>query len=92
MDKYNELSEKLSRAIKVINNIKPKSNQTEEFLSKFKEYIRGIKENTENKSLMPSNGALMGLLRWLSDFSELEECDDLWNIINEIEDYYCKNF
>lgn len=92
MDKYDELSEMLNRAIKVINNIKPKTNQTEEFLIKFKDYISKINENTEKKSLRPSNGALMGLLRWLSDFSELEECDDLWDVINEIEDYYCGNF
>lgn len=92
MDKYTELAEKLSRAIDIINSIKPKSNETEEFLIKYKEYIRKIKEGTDNKNLKPSNGALMGLLRWLSDFSELEDCGELWNIINEIEDYYCEKF
>lgn len=92
MDKYELLAERLEKALLTLGFIKPANKREEEFLMKYRNYVAVAKEKTLNKSIPPSNGAMMGLLRWLSDYSGLEKNNDLWNIIDEIEDYYIKNF
>ena len=92
MDKYEIIAEKLRTVLSILSAIEKKSSETEDFLKQYIDYIKLLKKKAEDKTLEPSNGGLIGLMRWLSDYYELEQHEDLWNMITDIENYYSKQF
>lgn len=86
------LAKKLEKALSILSSIDPMTTREEEFLVKYKEYIIAAKKKADNRTLSPSNGALMGLLRWLSDYSYFDQNEALWSSLEDIENYYSKNF
>ena len=92
MDKYNELAAKMDKAINIISKIKSISPATSNFLVEFGDYITKTKKLLINREIAEAKGGLLGLLRWLSDYSELENNEELWTVITDIEEYYKNNF
>lgn len=92
MDKYDQLALKLEKALNVLDALKSSNHATNEFLNSYREYTKAIRIKAINKELPATDGALMGLLRWLSDYDELADNDELWREISEIEKFHLENF
>jgi hypothetical protein len=92
VDKYDQLASKMEKALKIIDCIEPTSTATKLFLEEFRSYISEAKCLAINRTLPEAKGGLMGLLRWLSDFTNLENRDELLAAITDIEMFYKDNF
>ncbi len=92
MDKYDQLNVILEKAVMIIEMISPKNSSQEEFLMKYKDYIKALLQKCNERILETSKGGALGLLRWLSDYYNLENYDALWDVIESAEDYYSHNF
>jgi len=92
MDKYDQLALKLEKALQVLDALESSDHATIQFLNSYREYIEGIRRKAINKDIPTTGGALIGLLRWLSDYDELADNDELWRQISEIEKFHLENF
>ena len=93
MDKYEILEIKLNKVNECIDKINTESSNT--FLKEYKEYIEKLLCATREKTIRNSNGALLGLIKRISDYDELCSCQELWNAVVDADNYYsyeCKLF
>ena len=82
----------MDKLLSILSFIKVTAIADKEFLVKYKEYIKITRGKAHNRTLVSSNSALMGLLGWLSDYSYFDENEELWSIVEDIENYYSKKF
>lgn len=95
MDKYGVLAEKLDNILAYINSVHIKNEGTKRFLVMYKAYINEIIVALNNRAMPNSDGALMGLIRGLSECDELCNNDKLWKMVGDADIYYkneCKKF
>ena len=71
MNKYDILEGKLKAINEYIDTMCLESNVTIEYLKQYKEYINKLIIAIQNRTIRNSNGALMGLIRGISDYDEL---------------------
>ena len=95
MDKYELLEIKLNKVNECIDKIKINSEPSKEYLKQYKGYVEKLLCATRAKTIRNSNGALLGLIKGISDYDELCSCQELWNSVVDADNYYsneCKMF
>ena len=66
------------------------SDATMEYLKQYKEYIKELISAIQNRTIRNSNGALMRLIRGISDYDELCADDVFLKLVKDADNYYCK--
>lgn len=95
MDKYEVLEEKLNSVKLCVIKFQTDTKSVKEYLHRYEEYLDKLILATHEKKIRKSNGALLGLMRGISDYEELCSDDELWSCVQEVERYYsneCKEF
>ncbi|BCN32406.1 hypothetical protein [Anaeromicropila herbilytica] len=95
MDKYELLEKKLKNIIECIDNMELESESSMKYLKQYKAYVEKIIYATNAKTIRNSNGALLGLIRGISDYDDISSCEELWKAVTEADNYYsneCKLF
>ena len=90
MNKYDILEGKLKAINEYIDTMCLESNVTIEYLKQYKEYINKLIIAIQNRTIRNSNGALMGLIRGISDYDELCADDVFLKLVKDADSYYCK--
>lgn len=90
VNKYEVLEEKLNNVKKSIAKMKVSGEATRKYLVQYDKYVDELIAASREKKLSDSHGALMGLMRGLSDYDELRKNDDLWEAACEADDFYSK--
>ena len=65
------------------------------YLRQYKDYVDKLIFAVQNKTIRNSDGAVLGLIRGISDYDEICADDILWNLVTEADNYYsneCKLF
>ena len=89
MNKYDILERKLTAISTYIDSMHMESNAAKEYLKQYKEYINKLIIAIQNKTIRNSNGALLGLIRGISDYDELCADDTFWQLVTDADNYYC---
>lgn len=89
MNKYDILERKLTAISTYIDSMHMESNAAKEYLRQYKEYINKLIIAIQNKTIRNSNGALLGLIRGISDYDELCADDIFWQLVTDADNYYC---
>ena len=89
MNKYDILEEKLTSINAYIDTMYIENNVTMEYLKQYKEYVNKLIIAVQNRTIINSNGAVMGLIRGVSDYDELCADDVFWQLVTDADDYYC---
>ena len=89
MNKYDILEEKLTAINAYIDTMRLESNATMEYLKQYKEYVNELIIAIQNRTIRNSNGAVMGLIRGISDYDELCTDDTFWQLVTDADNYYC---
>lgn len=90
MNKYDILERKLVRINDYIDTMHIGSEATIGYLEKYKEYVNMLIVAVQNKTIRNSNGAVLRLIRGISDYDELC-CDDVfWKLVTDADNYYCE--
>ena len=89
MNKYQMLKEKLQKINTYLNTLEINDETTKNYLKCYKEYISKLIVAIDKKTIQPSNGALLGLVRGISDYDELCSDEELWKLVQEADNYYC---
>lgn len=100
MSKYDVLKNKLSDILiyteYMIKNLKFQSEISRKYLMKFKDFVEYRIKEVENRAIPNSRGIkTLGLIKSISDYSEICKDNYLWNLLCEAENYYkykCINF
>lgn len=95
MDKYKTLAKKLNNIIIYINNMEVRYEGSREYLLKYKIFIEKIIQEIDEKTIVDSKGAPLGLIRGVSDYDEICADDRLWKMLYDADKYYsqeCKKF
>lgn len=95
MNKKEILIKKLIKIKKYINIMQVSEIATKIYLKKYKEHLDKLIYNIQNDLMPNSNGALMGLVRGISDYEELCKDDKLGDLALEADMYYsneCKQW
>lgn len=97
MDKYINLYNKLKRLKKEVDLAvaQVEDDYTKDYLKKYQKNIIRLMDMTKSKSIMASNGGLIGVLRAISEYDDLSAIDSLYNAAYDVENYYsneCKTF
>ena len=88
MNKYQKLKEKLQEIDAYLKKLEVKDETTKNYLKSYKEYILKLIVAIDKKTIQPSNGALLGLVRGISDYDELCLDVELWKLVQEADNYY----
>ena len=89
MNKYDILEEKLTAIKAYIDTMRLESNATMEYLKQYKGYVNELIIAIQNRTIRNSNGAVMGLIRGVSDYDELCTDDTFWQLVTDADNYYC---
>lgn len=89
MNKYDILEGKLTAISTYIDSMNLESNTAKEYLKQYKKYVNKLIITTQNRTIRNSNGAVMGLLRGVSDYDELCADDTFWQLVTDADNYYC---
>lgn len=95
MNKYDILEGKLIAINAYIDTMHLESDATMEYLKQYKEYIKELISAIQNRTIRNSNGAMMGLVRGISDYDELCSDDTFWQLVIDADNYYsneCQSF
>lgn len=89
MNKYDILEQKLLAINTYIDTMRIESKTTMEYLEQYKEYVNKLIVAIQNGTIRNSNGAMMGLIKGVSDYDEL--CADhlFWKLVTDADNYYC---
>ena len=60
------------------------------YLEKYKEYVNMLIVAVQNKTIRNSNGAVLRLIRGISDYDELCCDDEFWKLVTDADNYYCE--
>lgn len=86
---YDILEGKLTAINAYIDTMCLESNATMEYLKQYKEYVNELIIAIQNRTIRNSNGAVMGLIRGVSDYDELCADDTFWQLVTDADNYYC---
>lgn len=89
MNKYDILEEKLTFIRTYIDAMYLESYATKEYLKQYKEYVNKLIIAIQNRTIRNSNGAMLGLVKGISDYDELCADDMLWQLVTDADNYYC---
>lgn len=95
MNRYDVLEKKLKKVKECINKIEINSETVKKYLVQYEKYVDDLILATQEKRIRNSNGALLGLIKGISEYDELCSCDELWFCVQDAENYYmneCKVF
>mgnify|MGYP006903097901 CR=1 FL=1 len=85
MNKYDILEEKLIAINAYIDTMHLENNATMEYLKQYKDYVNKLIIAIQNRTIRNSNGAMMGLIRGISDYDELCADDAFWRQRHQAE-------
>lgn len=91
MNKYEVLEEKLNNVKECIAKMKVSSEATQKYLAEFEDYVDRLIVASHEKKICNSDGALLGLMRGISDYDELCANDELWISVREADIFYSRN-
>lgn len=89
MDKYEILENKLLKISKYINVMQLRNETSINYLKQYKEYVNKLIVVVQKRTIRNSNGALLGLIRGISDYDEICADDVFWNLVTDADNYYC---
>ena len=89
MNKYDILEGKLTAISTYIDSMNLESSTAKEYLKQYKKYVNKLIITTQNRTIRNSNGAVMGLIRGVSDYDELCADDTFWQLVTDADNYYC---
>ena len=89
MNKYDMLEGKLTAISTYIDSMYLESNTAKEYLKQYKEYVNKLIIAIQNRTIRNSNGAVLGLIRGISDYDELCADDIFWKLVTDADNYYC---
>lgn len=90
MDKYEMLAEKLEKISRHIEEMDVKGEKAAEYLTRYKKRVDAIAKYVRERDIEDSHGALMGLIRGLSDWDELCADKELRQLAHDADMYYKK--
>ncbi len=89
MSKYEILENKLMKISKYIDTMQLKNEASMNYLKQYKEYVDKLIIAVQKRTIRNSNGAVLGLIRGISDYDEICADDVLWNLVTAADNYYC---
>ncbi len=89
MNKYEILENKLIKISKHINEIQLENEAAMNYLKQYKEYVDRLIIAVQKRTIRNSNGAVLGLIKGISDYDEICADDVLWNLVTDADNYYC---
>lgn len=89
MNKYEILENKLIKISKHINEIQLENEAAMNYLKQYKEYVDRLIIAVQKRTIRNSNGAVLGLIKGISDYDEICVDDVLWNLVTDADNYYC---
>ena len=89
MNKYDILEEKLTSINAYIDTMYIENKATIKYLKQYKKYVNKLIIAVQNRTIRNSNGAVMGLIRGVSDYDELCADDVFWQLVTDADNYYC---
>ena len=95
MDKYEILEKKLKKISMHIDEMNINDEATLKYLIQYKDYVNKLISAVQKKAIRSSDGAVLGLIRGISDYDELCADNILWNLVTDADNYYsneCKSF
>ncbi len=95
MNKYNVLEHKLKKISSHIDEMNIKDEVTIKYLMHYKDYVNQLIEAVHNKAISNSDGALLGLIRGISEYDVLCSDSKLWDFAVDADNFYsveCKSF
>lgn len=95
MNKYEILENKLIRISEYIDTMQLKDEVAVIYLKQYKQYVDNLADTVKKRTIRISNGAVMGLIRGISDYDEICADKIFWNLVTDADDYYrneCKSF
>lgn len=95
MNKYEILENKLIRISEYIDTMQLKDEVAEIYLKQYKQYVDNLADTVKKRTIRISNGAVMGLIRGISDYDEICADKIFWNLVTDADNYYrneCKSF
>ena len=87
-DKYNKVIELYQKAIEIIGKIKSGDSSTQDFISKYTNKLIAERDYALKKESDLFDGSLPGLSRWLGEWEEMDQYDELLDVIHKIETLY----
>ena len=94
MNKYQKLKKYLEELSKYLDIIVVHNESTKKYLEIYKDYVDELIEVVDDKTIEASDGALLGLLRGISDYDELCSDEKLRKLAKRADSYYgneCKD-
>ena len=88
MDKYKILQEKLKKLEECIAQMKVSDEATKRYLAEFEDYVNKLIVASRERKLHNSHGALLGLIKGISDYDELCANDESWECVRDADSYY----
>lgn len=89
MNKYEILENKLIKISKHINEMQIENEAAMDYLKQYKEYVDRLIIAVQKRTIRNSNGAVLGLIKGISDYDEICADDVLWNLVTDADNYYC---
>lgn len=89
MDKHDILEEKLTVLNTYIDTMHLENIAAMKYLKQYKEYVNELIIAIQNRTIRNSNGAMLGLIRGVSDYDELCGDDIFWQLVTDADNYYC---
>ena len=81
MNKYEKLKRKIEKIDERLDNIVLHNENANEYKKRYKKYIGEILEAIDKQMIPQSNGALLGLMRGISDYEEFLEYYCGWRYV-----------
>jgi len=89
MSKYEILQNKLIEISKYIDTMQLENEATMHYLKQYKEYVEKLIIAVKKRTIRDSNGAVMGLIRGISDYDEICADEVFWKLVTDADNYYC---
>lgn len=89
MSKYEVLEDKLIEISKYIDTMQLENEATINYLKQYKEYVEKLIIAVQQRVIRNSDGAVLGLIRGISDYDEICADDVLWHLVTDADNYYC---
>lgn len=89
MSKYEVLENKLIEISEYIDTMQLENEVAINYLKQYKEYVDKLIIAVQKRTIRNSNGAVLGLIRGISDYDEICEDDVLWHLVTDADNYYC---
>lgn len=89
MSKYEILENKLIEISKYIDTMQLESEVAMNYLKQYQEYVDKLIIAVQKRTIRNSNGAVLGLIRGISEYDEICADDVLWHLVTATDNYYC---